>query len=318
MRYWWVNHNQTFNEEINGGYIWAPKINRAGQKKVTYTNLTKVTPNDLIFSFAKSRIMGVGIVTHNHKDSLKPSEFGKVGDIWDDNGWMVPVEWVMFDQPILVKNHITNILPKLTFPHAPINKEGNGVQNCYLSSISEDLGKYLLEVTKKDNLKSSIESIQHTIEDNGIQKNIMDNKTIHETQKLQLINARIGQGIYRINLERIENHCRFTDVDDKRFLIASHIKPWRMSNNEEKLDGYNGFLLSPHADKLFDGGFISINNKSKILTINNQIKTLMVKWGINPNKDIGPLKEEQLEYLDYHENKIFYPKRDFYYNKTDQ
>ena len=25
MRYWWVNQNQTYKQEFNGGYIWSPK-----------------------------------------------------------------------------------------------------------------------------------------------------------------------------------------------------------------------------------------------------------------------------------------------------
>ena len=39
-------------------------------------------------------------------------------------------------------------------------------------------------------------------------------------------------------------------------LIASHIKPWRVSNNNERLDVYNGLLLLPNLDKLFDKGYI--------------------------------------------------------------
>jgi hypothetical protein len=128
---------------------------------------------------------------------------------------------------------------------------------------------------------------------------------IHETEKEQLIKARRGQGAYRYNLEKIEKKCRFTDVDDKRFLIASHIKPWRLADNEERLDGNNGLLLSPHADKLFDGGFISIDKKGNILTINNQIKKLMVQWGINPHRNLGRFNPNQLEYLDFHRNELF-------------
>jgi hypothetical protein len=25
MRYWWVNQNQTYRHEIEGGYLWSPK-----------------------------------------------------------------------------------------------------------------------------------------------------------------------------------------------------------------------------------------------------------------------------------------------------
>ena len=30
MRYWWVNQNQTFRQELAGGYLWSPKRNANG------------------------------------------------------------------------------------------------------------------------------------------------------------------------------------------------------------------------------------------------------------------------------------------------
>lgn len=46
--------------------------------------------------------------------------------------------------------------------------------------------------------------------------------------------------------------CPITRADDKRLLIAIHIKPWVHSNNEERVNTKNGILLSPLFDKLFD------------------------------------------------------------------
>jgi hypothetical protein len=31
MRYWWVNQNQTYAQEISGGYLWSPK--RKGERR---------------------------------------------------------------------------------------------------------------------------------------------------------------------------------------------------------------------------------------------------------------------------------------------
>jgi predicted restriction endonuclease len=42
-------------------------------------------------------------------------------------------------------------------------------------------------------------------------------------------------------------------------LIASHIKPWAKCDGNEKVDVYNGFLLSPNFDRLFDQGFITFS-----------------------------------------------------------
>jgi hypothetical protein len=32
-RYWWVNHQQTWRQEIEGQYLWSPKLNANGSRK---------------------------------------------------------------------------------------------------------------------------------------------------------------------------------------------------------------------------------------------------------------------------------------------
>ncbi|MCE9943726.1 HNH endonuclease [Aeromonas rivipollensis] len=49
--------------------------------------------------------------------------------------------------------------------------------------------------------------------------------SLNTTEKVQLIKDRIGQGLFRMNLEKIEPACRVTGVTDRASLIASHIKP---------------------------------------------------------------------------------------------
>ena len=47
-------------------------------------------------------------------------------------------------------------------------------------------------------------------------------------------------------------------------LLASHIKPWRDSNHQERLDKFNGLLLLANLDKAFDLGFISFDDSGKV------------------------------------------------------
>ncbi|WP_395804524.1 HNH endonuclease [Archangium minus] len=68
---------------------------------------------------------------------------------------------------------------------------------------------------------------------------------VPETERAALVKARRGQGIFRENVSKVERACRITGVAVPNFLVASHIKPWRHSSNQERLDGHNGLLLSP-------------------------------------------------------------------------
>src|SRR5215471_19479856 len=61
MRFWWVNQNQTFRQEITGGYLWSPKRNADGGRNPFYESMREVSPGDVIFSFVDTRIAAIGI-----------------------------------------------------------------------------------------------------------------------------------------------------------------------------------------------------------------------------------------------------------------
>jgi hypothetical protein len=75
----------------------------------------------------------------------------------------------------------------------------------------------------------------------------------------------VGQGQFRRQLIDQWGRCALTGYRDPRFLVASHIKPWRKPTNHERLDPYNGLLLLPNLDKSFDLGYISFEDTGRIL-----------------------------------------------------
>ncbi len=180
------------------------------------------------------------------------------------------------------------------------------INGCYLANISEELGRLILNTIEENNLKIStgIVDAQTVTIDNTIEQKIREG-SLPETEKEQLIKARYGQGTFRIRLEKIEYRCRMTGVDDKRLLVASHIKPWRYSDNVERLDGNNGLLLSPHVDKLFDKGWISFSDQGRILCADQDIRKTMERWNLNPNMDVGAFNDKQKFYLDHHRQNIY-------------
>lgn len=137
-------------------------------------------------------------------------------------------------------------------------------------------------------------------------KKINQDTTIAETEKKQLIIARIGQGKFRAKLLEELKFCPITMVSDARFLRASHIKPWVVSDNFERLDVKNGFLFTPTIDLLFDQGFITFDKSKRILASNWVDQDNLRKIGITPNSVVHHLDPTgREEYLDYHREKIF-------------
>jgi putative restriction endonuclease len=306
MNYWWVNHKQTHLAEISGGYIWSPKNNANGGNNQTYLNLTLVNPGDFVFSYADGMIKAIGVASNRHREKPQPSEFGVIGEKWSKTGWEVPIEWELLQSPIRPKDHIHIIAPLLPKVYSPIRENGHGNQSCYLASISEELGQQLIAIVKSKDagavyaaLTESGERQEHDIEI------IINQEGLTHTEKEQLIKSRVGQGLFRINLEKIEKGCRVTGVTRKDLLIASHIKPWKVSSNEERLDGWNGLLLAPHVDKLFDRGWISFTNEGDILAAEDAIIEILKLWGIDHGKNVGRFSLQQCRYLGYHREHVF-------------
>ena len=128
---------------------------------------------------------------------------------------------------------------------------------------------------------------------------------IPETEKSQQVMARRGQGAFRNNVFQREVKCRITGVSSLEHLRASHIKPWRLSNDIEKLDGNNGLLLSPHVDHLFDQGYISFEINGSLLVSPNLSSDVLVRWKIDQNLNAGRFSSEQENYLQFHRKYVF-------------
>lgn len=306
MRYWWVNQNQTYKHETQGGFLWSPKRNRNGRSNRFYDNMTEVRAGDLVLSFCDTQIKAIGIAQGSAQSAVKP-EFGSVGKQWDDDGWYVPVEFEEASNPIRPKDFIDELRPYLAAKYAPLQPNGNGNQGVYLAEMSEAFAKTILtrmDVTLDPTLISD-EAIAADTAEEQAQTAIQGRTDIGATQKAQMILARRGQGIFRANVRLNEKACRVTGVTDQRFLIASHIKPWRLSDDREKLDGCNGLLLSPHIDRLFDKGYISFTDDGTILKSPKLPDDLFARWGLTNECSVGAFSEEQRVYLAFHRKAIF-------------
>ncbi|MCI1272919.1 MAG: HNH endonuclease [Clostridiaceae bacterium] len=124
--------------------------------------------------------------------------------------------------------------------------------------------------------------------------------TQNETEKRVLTKIRIGQSKLRTKLLKGESKCNLCGFTNEKLLIVSHIKPWAMSDNNEKLDKENVLLLCPMHDALFDKGYISFDNNGKIIISKKMSDSDQKLSNINLSSSIQITSEKQREYLKYH------------------
>jgi len=184
------------------------------------------------------------------------------------------------------------------------------VQQAYLFEISQQLFSVLeshsdVKISMLGDLKPYL--ARNNAQDDVHEVDIIQRVNIGPLEKENLVKSRRGQGIFKTNVKMIERECRVTKLRDKDFLIASHIKPWKDSNDAEKIDGNNGLLLSPHIDKLFDSGLISFADNGDLLVSSKLNMDVLKIWGINERLNAGSFSAEQVVYLKFHRENRFKP-----------
>jgi hypothetical protein len=307
LNYWWVSQNRTFNHEVGGGYLWSPFTNNNGGRNPAYDNMAEIEAGDIVFSFAGTNIKAIGIALGRAYESEKPEVFGAAGDLWAAAGWRVPVEFTIIEAPVRPADHMEILGPLLPGRHSPIQANGVGNQR-YLFGIPESMAHALLALSKNPVLPSREElfPVMDPLLITPLDQQILSEPGATETEKAALVLARRGQGLFRNRVRAFEPQCRVTGVSSDRLLVASHIKPWKSSTNNERLDGNNGLFLSPHIDKLFDSGLISFSKRGAVYVSPDLDLDVLPKWKIDPTNNVGPFSPDQTYFLEYHREMVFH------------
>jgi hypothetical protein len=131
---------------------------------------------------------------------------------------------------------------------------------------------------------------------------------IKSTTRTALIDARLGQGRYRRELLRRWNGaCAVTGCRVGAMLRASHCKPWRHSDNRERLDSNNGLVLTANLDALFDAGLVSFDDQGTMLLAGGLSSQEREALGLPANLLRTPGKELQ-RFLAFHRDAVFLKK----------
>ena len=145
-------------------------------------------------------------------------------------------------------------------------------------------------------LKSDIDELEKCL----ASKTDPEKRTEIET----LIKARLGQGSFRQNVLEQYPSCPLTGLDIQPLLIASHIKPWSVCNNNERLDPFNGLMLAPNIDALFDKGLITFDPDGTIKISPKIDSENQKRLGIAPDMKLK-IRPESEKYFEYHRNHVF-------------
>lgn len=177
----------------------------------------------------------------------------------------------------------------------------------YLELISDKADE------RKYNQCSYLYGLCKTLTDIYVKDNIISLKPIVELEQNEKSKVRDPylQHLYKIEL--INEYKKIYKTKDAScvleglpypVLIASHIKPYKVSEQNERFDSNNGLLLSKNMDSLFDLGYITFDDNGKVITspkLNSKVAEYVKQFKLDPI--IYTAKRKQ--YMNYHRKNVF-------------
>ncbi len=133
----------------------------------------------------------------------------------------------------------------------------------------------------------------------------LEDMALTDTEREALIKARIGQNGYREALLAYWGGCAVTDCCVPELLRASHIKPWRVASSSERLDPFNGLLLTPNLDQAFDQGLISFDDEGQILLSGDLDPASATALHLTSKLRLRQVEPRHRDYLAWHREHLF-------------
>jgi len=128
-------------------------------------------------------------------------------------------------------------------------------------------------------------------------------EVVRSTEVERLVRQRVGQQTFRqAMLDYWGGACAVTGIAIPEVLRASHAKPWaECPTDAERLDVFNGFLLSANLDALFDRFLISFSDAGDLLVASAIPQQERERLGLDEPLRLHWLADEHLRYLQFHQ-----------------
>ena len=127
------------------------------------------------------------------------------------------------------------------------------------------------------------------------------------TEAERLVVERVGQDLFRGGLlDYWDGTCAVTGLAVPELLRASHIKPWAAcATDAERLDVFNGLLLAPHLDAVFDRGLITVEDDGSVAISSLLDPGARRVLGLDAPLRVRSLEEAHRAYLPWHRERVF-------------
>lgn len=303
MAFFWVNLGKTYKEVATQKFLWAPAnvVDKNAKKKTNagWEPVKDVKAGDVIFCNRDENIMYVAIARNDAYPAKRP--LTRTFKEWREDGFQVDVDLTVLTPAVSVTGFKLDLMAIHNHKCSPVlfTKMGS-ISQQYMVRLPLGAGALILGYLGAPEVSIS-ELVTLHMHKKGRLKQGRTRDTIAQ--------ARVGQGQFRDDVLLLWQYvCPVTGLGKPELLTASHIVPWSLSNEIEKIDPNNGLLLSPAIDKLFDRGYVSFSDHGRLIVKESALTIQdLLCLGIAPDVKIDGLNDQQKEYLARHRQLNHFP-----------
>lgn len=268
MSIWWVNLGTGYRSQVDASALWAPNQGCQPETRELYgprwhwSTLQDALPGEFVVLCDDQYIKGIAMVTANALVEQEPPAGLALQPTWHNRGWLLPVAIALLTNRIS-RDALAEGLFLDYSERSPLRREegalkGNQIYFTKLPDGDDIIFFERLAAALNTQRPGAMEVLVGTAaaadQANGAAGD-------PETTREALVLARIGQGRFRTQLvDRWAGLCCATGLAEAKLLRASHIMPWKVANNQQRLDVYNGLLLSVAYDAAFDAHLITLTD----------------------------------------------------------
>lgn len=289
-KFFWVNQGSTYAAERACSCLWAPEITASGSTLNHWESMTQIAPGDIVLNYVSGAIRSFAIAKSSSFDAPKPYAAGAPYN-FAQGGRQVLCEYFSIAPWLPIANITANAawLTDLKSGTNPVLDASGKVNLKYLCEINQITAQGILALTGAP--------INPAI--------ALPSKTMVKA----LVAARIGQGPFRNALLAVFGGvCPITGLARPELLVASHIMPWSVGSDSERLDSNNGILLAAGIDSAFDKGLITFDASGALIV--SPLRFSAAELSLIGTRSMATLPAtfltvERIAYLQYHQTNVF-------------
>ena len=93
---WWVNQGATYTKERDGGFLWAPMLNKVGRPQYHWDTMDEVREGDVVLHYSNGSLRAASHVSAAARPAPNP-----LGDqAWEEAGRLVETQYQELNEPV--------------------------------------------------------------------------------------------------------------------------------------------------------------------------------------------------------------------------